>query len=140
MPAPDDYGIVVILILAVVAIAILILLLTYAIGPRRTGRIKQSVYESGVNPTGDARRRFNVRFYLVAVLFLIFDVEIVFLYPWAVLYPRLTSAAAADQPWAAALAEAGFTPAYLAIGIGLFFALLAIGFVYEWRKGVFKWD
>ena len=118
----------------------MILALTYLIGPKRHGAIKQSVYESGVDPTGDARRQFNVRFYLVAVLFLIFDVEIVFLYPWAVLYPRLTEGDGPHQPWAASLAESGFTPAFVGVGIAIFFAMLTVGFLYEWRKGVFKWD
>lgn len=140
MPAASDYGIVVVLILGVTAVAAIILLLTYLIGPKRVGPVKHSVYESGVDPTGDARRRFNVRFYLVAVLFLIFDVEIVFLYPWAVLFPRLRSADGAEQQWAASLAETGFTPAFFAVGIGIFFILLTVGFIYEWRKGVFRWD
>jgi len=140
VPALSDYGIVVILILAVMGIAGIILLLTYLIGPKRRGAIKHSVYESGVDPTGDARKRFNVRFYLVAVLFLIFDVEIIFLYPWAVLFPRLKTAQPAEQQWAAELAAAGFTPIFLVVGVGIFFLLLTIGFVYEWRKGVFRWD
>lgn len=140
MPAVSNYGIVVILILAVMGIAAIILLLTYLIGPKRSGPIKHSVYESGVDPTGDARKRFNVRFYLVAVLFLIFDVEIIFLYPWAVLFPRLKTAEGADQQWASQLAADGFTPMFFAVGIGVFFLLLTIGFVYEWRKGVFRWD
>jgi NADH-quinone oxidoreductase subunit A len=140
VPAISNYGIVVILILVVMGIAAIILLLTYLIGPKRAGPIKHSVYESGVDPTGDARKRFNVRFYLVAVLFLIFDVEIIFLYPWAVLFPRLKTPEAADQQWATGLADAGFTPAFFAGAIGIFFILLTIGFVYEWRKGVFRWD
>ncbi|MFQ5806413.1 MAG: NADH-quinone oxidoreductase subunit A [Phycisphaerae bacterium] len=140
MPAASNYGIVVILILALTAVAAVILLLTYLIGPKRVGAIKHSTYESGVDPKGDARRRFNVRFYLVAVLFLIFDVEIIFLYPWAVLYPRLRAAEGADQQWAAGLAAAGFTPTFFAVAIGIFFLLLTVGFIYEWRKGVFRWD
>ncbi len=140
MPEVSDYSFVVILILAVMGITAVILLLTYLIGPKRTGAIKHSVYESGVDPTGDARRRFNVRFYLVAVLFLIFDVEIIFLYPWAVLFPRLKATEGADQQWASDLAANGFTPAFFIVGIGIFFALLTIGFIYEWRKGVFRWD
>lgn len=141
MPVLNEYGIVLILIFGVVAVALLILLLTHLIGPRRVGPVKHSTYESGVDLIGDARRRFNVRFYLVAVLFLIFDVEIIFLYPWAVLFPRLRVAEGAEHhAWAAALAEAGFTPTFFAVGIGIFFALLAVGFVYEWRKGVFRWD
>ena len=140
VPAVSNYGIVVILILAVMGIAAVILLLTYLIGPKRSGPIKHSVYESGVDPTGDARKRFNVRFYLVAVLFLIFDVEIIFLYPWAVLFPRLKTTEGADQQWASQLAADGFTPMFFAVGIGVFFLLLTIGFIYEWRKGVFQWD
>jgi len=140
VPTASDYSIVVILILAVTAVAAAILLLTYLIGPKRLGAIKQSTYESGVDPTGDARRRFNVRFYLVAVLFLIFDVEVVFLYPWAVLFPRLRAAEGADQQWAAGLAQDGFTTTFFAVGIGIFFLLLTVGFLYEWRKGVFRWD
>jgi NADH-quinone oxidoreductase subunit A len=140
VPEASNYGIVVILILAVMGIAAIILLLTYLIGPRRSGPIKHSVYESGVDPTGDARKRFNVRFYLIAVLFLIFDVEIIFLYPWAVLFPRLRTAEGADQQWAADLAASGFTPTFFAIAVGIFFLLLTIGFIYEWRKGVFRWD
>ena len=131
---------IIILILAVMGIAAVILLLTYLIGPKRSGPIKHSVYESGVDPTGDARKRFNVRFYLVAVLFLIFDVEIIFLYPWAVLFPRLKTTEGADQQWASQLAADGFTPMFFAVGIGVFFLLLTIGFIYEWRKGVFRWD
>ena len=140
MLASSGYELVAILVLGMVAIAGIILALTYLIGPKRGGDIKQSVYESGVDPTGDARRRFNVRFYLVAVLFLVFDVEIIFLYPWAVLFPRMNATSGADQTWARALAEAGFTPGFFIVGIGIFFVLLTIGFVYEWRKGIFRWD
>lgn len=155
MPAVGDYTIVAILILGVMAVAALIMLLTHVIGPKRAGAVKNSPYESGVDPIGDARQRFNVRFYLVAVLFLIFDVEIVFLYPWAVLFPKLRAGVmeynAAQEAgnltgisdlaiWAGPLADAGFTPAFFSIGIGVFFLLLTVGFFYEWRKGVFKWD
>jgi NADH-quinone oxidoreductase subunit A len=140
VPAISDYGVVAILILVVMGIAGVILLLTYLIGPKRSGPIKLSVYESGVDPIGDARKRFNVRFYLVAVLFLIFDVEIVFLYPWAVLFPRLQAAEGGDRAWAAQLAADEFTPVFFAVAVGIFFLLLTIGFIYEWRKGVFRWD
>ena len=140
MLASAGYELVAILFAGLLAVAGIILALTYLIGPKRGGQIKQSVYESGVDPTGDARRRFNVRFYLVAVLFLVFDVEIIFLYPWAVLFPRLKATGGPDQAWAAALADAGFTPGFFIAGIGIFFVLLTIGFVYEWRKGIFKWD
>ncbi len=151
----NGYNVVAILVLAVIAVAAVIMLLTHLIGPRREGPVKQSIYESGVDPVGDARRRFNVRFYLVAVLFLVFDVEIIFLYPWAVLFPKLRAGLAEYQLAAGAgqggevselarlageLNNAGFSPAMIAAGVGIFFLLLTVGFVYEWRKGVFRWD
>lgn len=141
MPTASDYTPVVVLILLLSAAAGVVLLLTHLIGPKRRGEIKQSTYESGVDPKGDARRRFNVRFYLVAVLFVVFDVEIIFLWPWATLYPRLTAPATPEQAaWAAQLAADGYTPTFFVVGIGIFFLLLLIGFLYEWRKGIFEWD
>ena len=130
-----------VLLLVVSALAAAILILAHRIGPRRHGAIKEDTYESGMEPIGDTRRRFNVRFYLVAVLYLVFAVEIVFLYPWAVLFPRLTAAANAPEPHAARrLLEAGGTPTALLLAAGVFLALLLVGFVYEWRRGVFKWN
>jgi len=141
VPAFEQYGIVLILILGVGALALLILLLTHVIGPRRVGPVKHGTYESGVDLIGDARQRFNVRFYLVAVLFLIFDVEIVFLYPWAVLFPRLRAGEGAEHhAWAADLARAGYGPGFFAAGAGIFFGLLAVGLLYEWRRGALRWD
>ena len=129
------------LLVVVSALAAAILILAHRIGPRRHGAIKEDTYESGMEPIGDTRRRFNVRFYLVAVLYLVFAVEIVFLYPWAVLFPRLTAAANAPEPHAARrLLEAGGTPTALLLAAGVFLALLLVGFVYEWRRGVFKWN
>jgi NADH-quinone oxidoreductase subunit A len=130
-----------VLLVVVSALAAAILILAHRIGPRRHGAIKEDTYESGMEPIGDTRRRFNVRFYLVAVLYLVFAVEIVFLYPWAVLFPRLTAAANAPEPHAARrLLEAGGTPTALLLAAGVFLALLLVGFVYEWRRGVFKWN
>ncbi len=134
----DEYARVGLLLVTVTGIVLSILILTHLLGPKRVGPIKHSPYESGMDPVGDTRRRFSVRFYLVAVLFLVFDVEVVFLYPWAVLYPRLRSGQ--SESWAAALNEAGYTPAFMLAAVGIFFALLLVGFVYEWRRGVFKWN
>ncbi|MCC6580611.1 MAG: NADH-quinone oxidoreductase subunit A [Phycisphaeraceae bacterium] len=95
-------------------------------GPSRTGPIKGGVYESGMNPITPTRRRFNVRFYLVAMSFLVFDVEIIFLYPWAVTFPSLGH---------------GSMLAPLFLGRVLFFVLTTvIAFAYAWRKGVFRYD
>jgi len=134
----DHYARVGLLLLLVSGIVLAILVLTHLLGPKRVGPVKHSPYESGMDPVGDTRRRFSVRFYLVAVLFLVFDVEVVFLYPWAVLYPRLRSGPA--DAWATTLTEVGYSPAFLLVASGIFFALLLVGFVYEWRRGVFKWN
>lgn len=139
--AQSDYTTVALLILVAAGITLFILVATHLIGPRRVGKIKDSTYESGMEPVGDTRRRFNVRFYLIAVLFLIFDVEIVILYPWAVLMPRLRAAEGTEQhEWAQAMAAAGYGPGFMLVAAGIFFALLLVGFVYEWRKGAFKWN
>lgn len=136
MPGSQGYVLVGILIVTLIALVSAIMGATHLIGPKRHGKIKDSTYESGVDPVGDARQRFNVKFYLIAVLFLVFDVEIIFLYPWAVLFPRFRTDAAG---WGAEMTAAGFGPEYFLFGIGLFFVLLTVGFVYEWRKGIFQW-
>jgi len=99
----------------------------HIIGPRRKTSVKQMPYESGMDPVGDARQPYDVKFYLVAILFLIFDVELLFMYPWAV----------------AAYTESGGVAPELrntVFGVMLFFiATLSIAYVYAWRKGVFRW-
>ena len=79
-------------------------------------------------PIGDTRKRFNVRFYVVAMIFLVFDVEIVFFYPWAVLFPH--EIAARNNSLA--------TP--MIISMGVFVVILLIAYFYAWGKGVFRWD
>ncbi len=102
------------------------LVLTHLLGPRRLGSNKDIPYESGMNPIGSARKRFNVRFYILAMTFLVFDVEIIFLYPWAVTFAQL-------QPKS--------PEAMLFLGRILFFiATSIVAYVYAWRKGVFRWD
>ena len=103
------------------------------VGPHKQSRVKQMPYESGMDPIHDTRRRFDVRFYLVAIAFLVFDVELLFLYPWAVasLNPEGIDAAVSSG-WVASRA--------LVFGeVISFILLLAAGFVFAWRKGVFKW-
>ena len=136
--AAGDYAIVALLIGIVAGFAAVIMVLTHLIGPKRTGPIKDIPYESGVDPIGDSRKRFNVRFYIVAMLFLLFDVEIVFFYPWATLFPRFHIPSYAD--WAASMQSAHFGPAYFLLEMLVFFIILLAGYVYAWRKGVFKWD
>jgi NADH-quinone oxidoreductase subunit A len=111
-----------------------ILVLTHLIGPRRSGPVKDSTYESGMPPIADARRRFNVRFYIVAMLFLLFDVEVIILWPWALAYYEAATSGSAQM--AGELASKGF----LLGGAAIFLILLLVGYVYEWRKGVFRWE
>jgi len=114
------------------------LILSHLIGPRRRGPVKESPYESGVDPIGDARRRFHVRFFLVAMLFLLFDVEIVLLWPWAPVFVGLTRTGgqAAAQP----LLPAGVDGGFLLIEAGLFGLVLLVGYLYAWRKGAFRFQ
>ena len=109
------------------------LVLTHIIGPKKRTAVKQMPYESGMDPVGDARQPFNVRFCLVAILYLVFDVELLFLYPWAV------SAYFDDGAGASATGiPAELRGAVFAIMLS-FIATLVIAYVYAWRKGVFKW-
>lgn len=142
----NPFWIVGILLVVTVGLAAVILFLTsfidWVFGQRRHGALKESTYESGMEPIGDTRRRFNVRFYLVAVLFLVFDVEIVFLYPWALAFTAVSNAdpVAAQAGVLGELAAAGYTPGYMYGAMFVFFMLLIVGLVYEWRKGLFRWD
>jgi len=141
VPTESNYAVVALLILVAATAAGGILLLTHVVGPKRRGAIKDSVYESGMVPVGDARRQFHARFYIVAMLFLLFDVEIVFFYPWASLFPRLTQPdGEAQSAWAQATMEAGFGTGFFLIEMLIFIAVLLVGYVYAWRKGVFRWD
>lgn len=96
------------------------------IGPNRDGATKSAAYESGMNAVGTARKRFNVRFYLIAMVFLVFDIEIIFLYPWAVTFPNLAMGTQESMLWLSRI---------------LFFVFTTIvAYVYGVRKGVFNFD
>lgn len=140
--AAGDYALIGILLLAAIALGVGILVASHIINPKRVGLTKNDTYESGMEPIGDTRRRFQVRFYLIAVLFLVFDVELLFLYPWAVLFPRVTAPDAGSNQAASVqmLTEAGIGGGYLLAAVGVFFGLLLVGFIYEWRRGIFKWN
>jgi len=102
----------------------------WLLGPKRQGAIKRMPYESGMDPIHDARKRFDVRFHLVAIAFLLFDVELLFLYPWAV--------ASRDSHGFASLGP-DFSRGLVFAEVMLFVGLLTLGLVYVWRKGVFRW-
>ena len=95
--------------------------------PQRRSVVKLMRYESGMDPVGDARQRFDVKFYLIAIMFLVFDVELLFLYPWAVI-------AYSD---ALGLPPEFSGPVFWSVLI--FLGLLVIAYLYDWRKGVFRW-
>ena len=127
-------------VLAAAALSVGLLAAGLILGPKRTSRVKEMPYESGMDPIHDARRRFDVRFHLVAIAFLVFDVELLFLYPWAV----------ASRPWEKLSDEAVGIEAAVQAGlvesralvfgeVMVFIVLLTLGFVYAWRKGVFQW-
>lgn len=108
------------------------------IGPSKQGRVKEMPYESGMDPIHDTRRRFDVRFHLVAIAFLVFDVELLFLYPWAVASRNVEGIDRVAGP----LNEAGHLVASRDLVFAeamVFIVLLAAGFAYAWRKGVFRW-
>jgi NADH-quinone oxidoreductase subunit A len=113
-------------ILVLVGFVITNLVLAHIAGPRKRTLVKEMPYESGMDPVGDARQPFDVKFYVVAILFLVFDVELLYLYPWAV----------------AAYSDGGIPQelrgTVYAVML-LFMGTLVIAYFYAWRKGVFRW-
>jgi NADH-quinone oxidoreductase subunit A len=99
------------------------------VGPKKRTAVKMMPYESGMDPIGDAHQQFDIKFYLIAILFLVFDVELLFLYPWAVIAYRQ----GVDVAWRSAFGPVVF------IEILVFLASLAVAYIYAWRKGVFQW-
>ncbi len=93
---------------------------SYLISPQNPDHEKNSAYECGFEPFGDARNKFDVRFYLVAILFIIFDLEVAFLFPWA--------------------ASLGKTGVFGFWSMMIFLGVLTVGFIYEWKKGALEWE
>jgi NADH-quinone oxidoreductase subunit A len=116
-----------ILILFAVALitAVGMVVLSHFAGPRRPTTVKGMPYESGMPPLGSARERFSVKFYLVAMMFIVFDIETVFLIPWATIFT--------DHP-------AGVSTGFLLVEMIVFLVILAVGFVYVWKRGALQWD
>lgn len=117
---PETYLPVLIFMLIGGALGVLVPLLGWILGPKRPNSAKSSPYECGFETFGDARTPFDVRYYLVAILFIIFDLETAFLVPWSVIFRQIG--------W------------FGMIAMGIFLGLLVVGFIYEWKKGALEWE
>jgi NADH-quinone oxidoreductase subunit A len=115
-----EYLPLIILTVLAAAVAVLVLFLGRFFGPHRPTVKKGNPYESGMIPYGPGTRRMSVRYYLVAVLFILFDVEVIFFLPWAVTFKKLG--------------------VYSLIEMFIFVAILAVGYIYVWKKGAFEWE
>ncbi|MBS1225216.1 MAG: hypothetical protein H6R24_1894 [Proteobacteria bacterium] len=116
----SNYLPVLIFVIISLAIAVIVIVLGYVLGTHRPDSEKLSPYECGFESFEDARMKFDVRYYLVAILFIIFDLEIAFLFPWAIVL---------DQ-----IGLFGFA------SMAVFLGILVIGFIYEWKKGALEWE
>jgi len=114
--------------LAVVAGATMIIA-SHFLGPRRPTEVKERPYESGMPPLGSAHERFSVKFYLVAMLFIVFDIETVFLIPWATIF--FGGAGGGESP---------VSMGFLLVEMLVFLVILFVGYIYVWKRGAFEWD
>ena len=108
--------------------AVLLIGLSHLLAPRKPTPLKDSPYESGMPPLGSAHERFSVKFYLVAMLFIIFDIETVFLIPWSTIY------------FGGAGSTGGPSTGFLLVEMLVFMIILAVGYVYVWKRGALQWD
>jgi NADH-quinone oxidoreductase subunit A len=119
---PADYLPILMFALVAIALSAIAVLVPALFGPKRPDSVKLAPYESGKLPVGPARPRFSIQYYLYAVLFLLFDVEVIFLFPWATVFRDLA------PRWLALLEAA------------IFVLILVLGLVYVWRKGALEWE
>lgn len=122
----ENYIPIAILIILAIGLAVLFVVLSHALGPKRPSQVKLDPYECGIDPVGDARSRFTVKYYLTALIFVLFDIETVFLVPWAVIYRD----ALHNWNWGM----------FVFWEMLVFVVVLAIGLAYVWKKGALEWD
>ncbi len=127
-----------VLIVVGVLLAAIIVLLSWVLGPKRSTLEKLSPYECGVEPVGNARERFPVKYYLIAMLFIVFDIETVFLYPWAVSFR--SAAAGLIKSTASGVGQFHLTGQYMLGEMVVFILILFVGYIYVWKKGAFEWE
>ncbi len=120
----NDYLPILVMMALATVIAVGMVVGSFLLGPKKPSRFKQSAYECGMNPVGTARERFPIKFYLIAMLFIIFDIETIFLYPWAVTF--------ADSERAVKM--------FNLVEMAVFVAILFVGYFYILWKGAFDWD
>lgn len=111
-----------VLLIVSIAIPTLAIILGHTFGPRRPSPRKAEPYESGMTAIGPAQRRVPVKFYRIAVLFILFDIEVIFMYPWAVLFLEVSD------------------KAFLFVEMLVFMLILLVGYVYVWKSGALEWD
>ena len=116
----NNYLPIAVLLLLSTGLAFLIVILGHLIGPKRPSKRKSEPYESGMKPIGPGTRRMPVRYYLIAVLFILFDIEVVFFLPWAVVFRQLGI--------------------FGLIEMGVFILILLVGYVYAWKMGALEWE
>lgn len=117
---PSDYLGIVLFIVIAIGFAVVSLSIGYFVRPRRPYDEKNSIYESGMEPIGEPRQKFAVKYYIIAIMFVVFDVEAIFLYPWAISFKKIGL--------------------YAFIEMVLFIVVLLIGYFYAWKKDAFDWD
>jgi NADH-quinone oxidoreductase subunit A len=117
---PQEYLAIAVLIIIAFILAVLVVVLGYTFGPRRPTSRKSMPYESGMRPIGPGTRRLPVKFYLIAVLFILFDIEVVFFLPWAVVFNKLGI--------------------FGLVEMFIFIAILLVGYVYAWKMGALEWE
>ena len=124
-PSIADYLPLLILMVVAILLAGVLVGLSWILGPKKPSAAKLAPYECGVTPVGSARERFPVKFYLIAMLFIIFDIETVFLYPWAVTFTQWHSDA---------------LQLFSFFEMIVFIVILFVGYIYVWKKGAFEWE
>ena len=125
-PHISDYLPLVVLLFVAVALAGTLVGLSWILGPKKPSAAKLAPYECGVTPVGSARERFPVKFYLIAMLFIVFDIETVFLYPWAVTFTKWGYHSALQM--------------FSLFEMVTFIVILFVGYIYVWKKGAFEWE